>query len=109
MTMANIFGNNIKFLRKQHKITQSELAKHINKTPNTVSNWEQGIRQPIVADVITLCKFFNVDYKDLLEKDLSLYPDLVSEQKKEKLFSLFSRLSAEQQDAIINMIESMIK
>lgn len=70
--MTNYFAKNIKYLRRRHDITQQDLAKKIGKTKNAVSNWEQGIRQPIVHDVITLCNYFNVSFTDLMETDLSM-------------------------------------
>lgn len=69
--MTNNFARNIKYLRKRYGITQEELAKRIGKTKNAVSNWEQGIRQPVVQDVITLCRQFNVDFTALMETDMS--------------------------------------
>lgn len=105
----NYFANNIKYLRKVYGIKQADLAKKIGKTANTVSNWEQGIRQPIVADVIILCQYFNVDFDDLLNKDLALAEDFTLQQRLNRLEVAFRRLNDEQQDAVLQMVESMVK
>ena len=40
--MENIFGNNIKKIRKEKKLTQSQLAKLINKSLSSVQKYEAG-------------------------------------------------------------------
>lgn len=71
MTYKNYFSSNIKYLRKIHNLTQKQLAERLHKTPNAVSNWEQGIRSPIVADIISICNYFSIDFTDLMETDLT--------------------------------------
>lgn len=72
MTRRNYFAENIKYLRKMNHLTQKSLADRLGKTANAVSNWEQGIRQPTVNDMITVCNYFDIEIMDLMEKDLSL-------------------------------------
>lgn len=93
----NYFSKNIRYLRKKYGITQSELAKRIGKTKNAVSNWEQGIRQPIVLDVIKICKYFDIDFSDLMESDLTqkefnddeLVLKGLSEEEKKKIIEYY--------------------
>lgn len=93
----NYFSKNIRYLRKKYGITQSELAKRIGKTKNAVSNWEQGIRQPIVLDVIKICNYFDIDFSDLMESDLTqkkfnddeLVLKGLSEEEKKKIIEYY--------------------
>lgn len=72
MTNRNYFASNIKYLRKINRLTQKDLAKKLGKTPNAISNWEQGIRQPTVNDLAIVCNYFNIDIMDIFEEDLSV-------------------------------------
>lgn len=105
----NYFANNIKYLRKVHGLKQADLAKKLGKTANAVSNWEQGIRQPIVADVMTLCQIFDIEFNDLINTDLALQQDFTLRQRINKLTDLFRQLSVEQQENIIRILEGMVK
>lgn len=59
-------SNNIKKLRKQNKLTQTELVTKLNKisdkriTQATLSRWEKGINTPNKKDWEVLSKIFNV-------------------------------------------------
>ncbi len=56
----NKIGETIKILRKENKLTQTELAKLIPTTQDTISLWELGKSYPSVIDVIKLTKIFSV-------------------------------------------------
>ncbi|MBE7082232.1 MAG: helix-turn-helix transcriptional regulator [Clostridiales bacterium] len=56
----------IKELRKEKKLTQTELAKLLNTTQDTISLWELGKSLPSVIDLVNLCKIFNVSADYLL-------------------------------------------
>ncbi|MCL2151742.1 MAG: helix-turn-helix domain-containing protein [Oscillospiraceae bacterium] len=77
--------NRIKELRKQKKITQKELAKHLQIADSTLSYWEMGKYEPDNESLKKLSKFFLVpiDYilcGDFLEwkiaSDGILYADI---------------------------------
>lgn len=64
------YGQALKKIRKEKKITSLELAKYLNKTRETVSSWERGIYQPCNSDIRVMAQFFNVPVhaiSDLLE------------------------------------------
>lgn len=56
----------IKELRKESGITQKQLAKMINKSETAVASWEQGLSEPCVNDLRTLCMIFDVSADYLL-------------------------------------------
>lgn len=63
-------GKIIKELRLEQKLTQTELARILNTTQDTISLWELGKSYPDILSVIALAKLFNVtsDYLLGLEK-----------------------------------------
>lgn len=61
----------LKLIRKERGLTQKEVAKAIGVTLSAISNYEQGIREPSIQVLISLCRFYNVssDYLLGLEED----------------------------------------
>jgi len=52
--------NTIRALRKNLGMKQSELAKHLNVSQSTLSNWERGDFEPDQKSLIKLSDFFSV-------------------------------------------------
>ncbi|HEV8111575.1 MAG TPA: helix-turn-helix transcriptional regulator [Planctomycetota bacterium] len=48
----------IKDLRTAAKLSQTDLAKVLRVTPNTISRWEGGVYQPSLADLDRLARHF---------------------------------------------------
>lgn len=108
--MTNYIPENIKFLRKREKLSQGELAHKIDKTQSTISCWESGKRDIILADAFILCNYFNIPLEDFISRDLRLfYSDSVNNRNEKKVLSLYRTLNSNQQEAIIKMMESMVK
>ena len=61
--------NNLKRLRFEKKITQTELARNLNTTLKTVSHWETGYTEPSVSQLILLADFFKVSLDELVGRD----------------------------------------
>lgn len=68
----HFLGKNIRHLRKQNSKTQAELASHLDRGQTTIGNWENGISEPGVEELITLSNFFDISLDNLLKIDLSL-------------------------------------
>ena len=51
-------------LRKARGITQKQLAEALGVTIRTITNYENGTREPNIATLITLARFFecSIDY-----------------------------------------------
>ena len=58
--------NRIKELRKEKGLTQKQLAELVNKSETGLASWEQGLSEPSVNDIRTLCKIFGVSADYLL-------------------------------------------
>jgi transcriptional regulator with XRE-family HTH domain len=60
----------IRELRKLRKITQKELAKHLQIADSTLSYWEMGRYEPDHESLKKLSKFFNVTIDYLFGDDI---------------------------------------
>ena len=58
-------GNNIKFLRKEHKMTQSELAELLFVSPQMVSRYENNGAAPDIVMLAQICQIFHVSMDTL--------------------------------------------
>ena len=102
------FADNIRFIRKAHRLTQKQMAAKLGKAPTTVAGWEQGVRTPIVRDTLQICKTFGVELNDLLYTDLSLtyFPSDITTYE---LNELFKKLDSNQQKIVYDLMKSMVK
>lgn len=50
----------IKELRKEQKITQLKMALDLNMSQNTISRYENGEREPGIAELIRIADYFHV-------------------------------------------------
>lgn len=82
--------NQIKKLRMQSGMTQTELAKLMSVTRSSVNAWEMGISVPTAAKLVELSLFFHVstDYLLGLEQQEVVQLDGFSEEQKAILYSL---------------------
>lgn len=66
------FSKNLKFLRKQKKLSQDYIAERLGyKSFTTIQKWESGIAEPSVDKLRELSEIFDVSMDELLNKDLS--------------------------------------
>lgn len=62
----NIFGERLKELRKQRKLTRTECQREVGYNGDTFWRWETGKRIPNGKALIDLATFFNVSADYLL-------------------------------------------
>jgi len=100
-------GDKIKSLRKQHKMTQEELAKKMGTTQPMQNHWENGFRTPSLKTLKKVAKIFNVslDVLAMDEKDLkhlnSKDQNVLSRLKR------FENLDESEKETILRMIDSL--
>ena len=58
-------------VRKKKNISQSELGAILGVTGQTILNWENGIYEPNITQLIKLANFFNVSIDYLVERPQS--------------------------------------
>lgn len=69
-----MIGENIKTLRKTHKLTQPEFAKIVGISRNTLSRYENGTSRVSTELIDRICKKFNVSYIDIVGEEKMLTP-----------------------------------
>lgn len=60
-------------LRNKSGLTQNEIATKLNVSGQTILNWENGIYEPKINQLIQLADLFNVSVDYLIERNLSNY------------------------------------
>ena len=65
------FAKRLKSLREENNIKQVELAKSLKMTSATLSQYENGIREPNNETLIKLAEYFDVSVDYLLGRTLS--------------------------------------
>jgi transcriptional regulator with XRE-family HTH domain len=64
-------GKNMRYLRKQLSKTQSEIASLIKKGQTTIGNWENGISEPNLDELLIISNFFDIQLDLLVKVDLA--------------------------------------
>jgi len=60
------FSKNLNYFLKLNDINQIELAKAINASTSSVSNWCQALKMPRMDKIEEIAKFFGVQITDLV-------------------------------------------
>ncbi len=68
----NYFAVNLKTLRNEKKLSQSQLAKELGVSNGMISFWENNIYEPTATNIITIANFFNVSIDDLLLTEIAV-------------------------------------
>ena len=64
-----IVGKNLSSLRKAHKMTQAELAEHLNYSDKAISKWERGESLPDADSLLALANLFGVTVDYFFHKE----------------------------------------
>lgn len=88
----------LKELRIKTGITQNELAKKLNVTGQTLLNWENGIYEPKIHQLIQLADFFGVTVDYLIERD-----------SKNEVETICKRLESIPKENFINFIKNELE
>lgn len=76
------FGDNLKRLRKNKKLSQEQLAEKVNVSRQSVSKWETGEAYPEMNNILELCKIFHCRINDLVNDSIIDMDSLDDETKK---------------------------
>ena len=59
-------GEILKTLRREHGLTQEELAEKLFVSSKSVSRWETGTNMPDISILLEIADLYNVDIRDIL-------------------------------------------
>lgn len=114
-----VFGEKLKYLRKERRYTQTELAGLLGIAPSTIGMYEQGRRQPDNNTLFKLSRLLNVTVDYLVSEETEQDGDkdieeVISEIKSKLLSSgglMFNGrpLSARELQKIADTVELSIK
>ena len=95
------FAKNLRYYRKQKRLSQAELAKALNYGDTTISNYESGRNEPSFDDLINLSHKLSVTPNDLIgfsfmDKDISF------------IFR-FNQLETKHKKIILDLIQALIE
>lgn len=84
--MNNKFSENLKKIRKDHNLSQEQLADEIGVSRQAISKWESSAAYPEMDKIIILCDKFNLNIDDLLHKDIR---EIKKEEESKKKLNTF--------------------
>lgn len=90
-----MFREKLKELRRQHNVSQEELAHQLDVSKQTISKWESGISMPDLEKVMQISDMFEVSLDELLkdrksESDFQFYTTDIVEKKAMSKINTFS-------------------
>lgn len=99
-----MFSQKLKELRKQHNLTQAQLAKELNIGTSTIGMYESNIRKPSYNVLLKIANFFNVPV-DLLMSESTPNND---SNILEEFANGIKKLSPEELSIVKSILESLI-
>src|SRR5262245_27425572 len=81
---AKQFGARLKELREGAGLTQTELADKAGLSQRAVSHWEQGLREPVLSNLVALSEALGVDCTAFLEAPAGRPPAGPGRPRKER-------------------------
>ena len=61
------FSKNLKEIRKQNGLNQTNFGKMIGVSRNIIANWECDKSEPSLDELIKISKTFDISYEELLK------------------------------------------
>jgi len=69
-----MIGENLKFLRKNKKVSQEELATNLGLTRSSYSGYENGVAEPNLQNLLKFSEYYGLPIDVLIKKDLTKLP-----------------------------------
>lgn len=110
--MANL-SDNIKYFRKQNKLTQKELARKLKIAPTAISAWEVGRNKPLMDNIEQMASIFGIPKSKLLGDEIykiqeTSSPELIPSTL-QKINSTSSQLEHKRQLNVLDYAETQLE
>lgn len=76
----------IKTIRKHYNLTQTEFGDRIGVKGNTITNYENGLRNPSDAIIVSICREFNVNEEWMRTGNGEMFQPITKNDEISKLF-----------------------
>ena len=76
----------IKAIRKHYDLTQAEFGERIGVKGNTITNYENDLRNPSDAIIVSICREFNVNEEWLRTGNGEMFQPITKNDEVSKLF-----------------------
>lgn len=106
-----MYGHIIRTLRKQRKMTQTDLANLLGfNSPSSVAMLEKEVREPSYDVLLKLSDIFNVSIDYLLGKTVEEHPGELDKlaQDIDDLCAKLSKLPESERNKVLKMIDIML-
>lgn len=110
--MANL-SDNIKYFRKQNKLTQKELARKLKIAPTAISAWEVGRNKPLMDNIEQMASIFGIPKSKLLGDEIykiqeTASPELIPSTL-QKINSTSSQLEQPRQEKVLSFANEQLE
>ena len=105
-----MFADNLKKLRNEKNLTQTQFASEFNISSGTIAMWETGKRMPDTEMLKRIARYFDVSVDYLIDNEKS--PSTNGEELPEELVILnrnAKKLSPEQRKQLLDMAKILFK
>jgi transcriptional regulator with XRE-family HTH domain len=99
----------LRTLRSTRNLTQTRLAELLDINPRVYNRWEQGVSVPHIDTVVKIADILQVNLDELLGRTPITSKPLVRNPKLVEMYQELDHLSDEEQQAVIVLIDSLIK
>ena len=85
------FSKNLRFLRKQNNLLQSNIANKLGTNTKTIGSWENGFSTPTIENFVSLCALYNKTLNELyfVCEETPVEETIATKKKSNSFFSIF--------------------
>jgi len=81
-------GKNLRYLRKQKGLTQSDIAEKLDIKRTMISAYEEGRSEPKLTTLNILADIFSISVDELLKRDIELSGRLIQQKQQLKILTI---------------------
>src|SRR5690606_16150856 len=81
-------GKNLRYLRKQKGLTQSDIAEKLDIKRTMISAYEEGRSEPKLTTLNVLADIFSISVDELLNRDIELSGRLIQQNQQLKILTI---------------------
>ena len=109
------FSDRLKKLRKDHKLSQKQLAESLHVSQNAIFNWENAKREPSfemaekIADYFSVKPAFLLGWEDYLQIDANDISEMLKDEKNMEYVIKFLSLDSSDKETVCYFINFIME